>query len=626
MESNFEGLVIDPSKCNMLSLEEKRELVHEIARLAADNAPEILQSWGRRDLLELICAEMGKERKYTGVTKPKMIDQLLRLVSDNSGQRNTEKEGLSPISPKRQTVSKKKRKKENHMQCVTDIELYQSKCNTDKLVDILICENLVCRATLSHGDKYCKRCSCCICYHYDDNKDPSLWLVCNSDPPFRYDSCGMSCHLKCAMKHEKAGILRSGSYSKLDGSFYCVCCGKVNWLIGSWLKQVLVAKDARRVDVLCNRLSLSHKILKGTERYKDLHSIVNAAVNKLKKEVGPLDKVSAVMARGIVNRLACGAEVQKLCVLAVETVGSMVSGTSNPFTDSKLKSSGPQVLRIRFEDISSSSVVVLLDFRDDAFYENIIGCTMWHRTSDARNYPKDPTCIVLRPDSKVKVAGLGPSTEYYFKVSLFSCTKEIGKWEARCITANSGPILALLGKGQRMDGKMHPDSHKGSMNSSDNNRSPKLSKSHHKNRPKVLQLERISDNSVNHFPPMKDIVPYVSSASVPPETPCKDDRHINSLDSANKKETAEREYEYCVKVIRWLECEGYMEKEFRVKFLTWFSLKSTARERRVVSAFIDVLIDEPECLVAQLIDAFMDGICNKEKQVEQKGIQTRLWH
>ena len=96
---------------------------------------------------------------------------------------------------------------------------------------------------------------------------------------------------------------------------------------------------------------------------------------------------------------------------------------------------------------------------------------------------------------------------------------------------------------------------------------------------------------------------------------------------------AERRYEYCVKVIRWLECEGHMEKEFRVKFLTWFSLKASAQERRVVSAFIDVLVDEPSSLVDQLLDAFKDSIGQPDNDKPANGnlppkdrLCTRLWH
>lgn len=120
---------------------------------------------------------------------------------------------------------------------------------------------------------------------------------------------------------------------KLIGNFLHHSCR-------SWRKQMLIAKEARRVDVLCERLSLSYKMLKWTECYKELQNIVNAAVRILKKEVGPLDKVSTVMARGIVNRLNCGAEVQKLCVTALEVVDSLLSTSSDNLSGMSMKNSG----------------------------------------------------------------------------------------------------------------------------------------------------------------------------------------------------------------------------------------------------------------------------------------------
>lgn len=51
-------------------------------------------------------------------------------------------------------------------------------------------------------------------------------------------------------------------------------------------------------------------------------------------------------------------------------------------------------------------------------------------------------------------------------------------------------------------------------------------------------------------------------------------------------------FEYCVKMIRWLECEGYIKQEFQLKLLTWFSLRSTDQERRVVNTFIQTLLDD----------------------------------
>ncbi|CAL1391580.1 unnamed protein product [Linum trigynum] len=52
------------------------------------------------------------------------------------------------------------------------------------------CKNSACKATMKQGDTFCKRCSCCICHKYDDNKDPSLWMICSTDPPFQGPACG----------------------------------------------------------------------------------------------------------------------------------------------------------------------------------------------------------------------------------------------------------------------------------------------------------------------------------------------------------------------------------------------------------------------------------------------------
>lgn len=84
----------------------------------------------------------------------------------------------------------------------------------------------------------------------------------------------------------------------------------------------MCAKDARRVDTLCQRVSLSHRFLNSTEKYQSLHEIVDNAMKKLESEVGPLNDLSN-MARGIVNRLSVGAEVQRLCEHAVQLRDSM---------------------------------------------------------------------------------------------------------------------------------------------------------------------------------------------------------------------------------------------------------------------------------------------------------------
>lgn len=73
-------------------------------------------------------------------------------------------------------------------------------------------------------------------------------------------------------------------------------------------------------------------------------------------------------------------------------------------------------------------------------------------------------------------------------------------------------------------------------------------------------------------------------------------------------------FEYCVKIIRWLECEGHVNQEFRLKFLTWFSLRSNKQERRVVNTFIQTMLDDPVILAGQLVDSFSDILSSKGSQ------------
>jgi hypothetical protein len=86
----------------------------------------------------------------------------------------------------------------------------------------------------------------------------------------------------------------------------------------------VIAKDARRLDVLCYRIFLSHKVLVSTEKYLVLHQIVDTAMKKLEAEVGPIVGDGNI-GRGIVSRLTCGAEVQTLCAQALDAMESLFS-------------------------------------------------------------------------------------------------------------------------------------------------------------------------------------------------------------------------------------------------------------------------------------------------------------
>lgn len=88
----------------------------------------------------------------------------------------------------------------------------------------------------------------------------------------------------------------------------------------------------------------------------------------------------------------------------------------------------------------------------------------------------------------------------------------------------------------------------------------------------------------------------------------------------------DKDLEYYVKVIRWLECEGHVEAGFRQKFLTWYSLRATPQEVRVVKVFIDTFVEDPESLAGQLLDSFSDILENKRCSTVPAGFCTKLWH
>lgn len=96
-------------------------------------------------------------------------------------------------------------------------------------------------------------------------------------------------------------------------------------------KQLQIAKDARRVDVLFYRIFLSHELLIGTEKYQALLRILDEAVKKLEREVGSIDSLNT-MARLIVNRLSSGAQVQKLCASALELLDSIIPDAPELFS------------------------------------------------------------------------------------------------------------------------------------------------------------------------------------------------------------------------------------------------------------------------------------------------------
>lgn len=154
-----------------------------------------------------------------------MAEQLFRASKRASKTHELKKASSSPKDQHQQT--KKQRKGENSVRIPPSPEpCFDFKCSNS-----WICKNSACRASLSLDVTFCKRCSCCICHLFDDNKDPSLWLECTSEPG-NGDSCGLSCHIECALQHNKVGVVDLGQLMQLDGSYCCASCGKVSGILG----------------------------------------------------------------------------------------------------------------------------------------------------------------------------------------------------------------------------------------------------------------------------------------------------------------------------------------------------------------------------------------------------------
>ncbi|KAJ4959159.1 hypothetical protein NE237_026270 [Protea cynaroides] len=686
---------------------------------------EYLKSGSKKELLRTC---FDKEKKLSASSKYKMSEHVR---TSNKGCKNLESRknssNHSTLTNHQAPTSKKQpRKGENPVRLPPATELSpEFGCSST-----WVCKNSACRAVLTSEDTFCKRCSCCICHLFDDNKDPSLWLVCTSDSSGR-DSCGSSCHIECALQRQKVGVVNMGPMMQLDGSYCCASCGKVSGILGYWKKQLVIAKDARRVDVLCHRISLSYKLLDGTSRFKDLHEIVEEAKAKLETEVGSVSGVSAKMGRGIVSRLSIAGDVQKLCSIAIEKADARLSTSANPHCR---EDSLPAACRFQFQEVTSQSLEIVLKELPSASSNNIKGYKLWYSKSRGESYTKEPISVFPRAQMKVLISNLQPCTEYTFRIISYTESGDLGHSEAKCFTKsvevihkNSTPAVAMDHKNENFHVEGSSSSAKGDprMTSTVGSSSFKV-----RDLGKVLRLawarehgcfdgfcsadveeccdgdclvkrENVEEDRPRNVTRELDLnvvsVPDLNAEVTPPlessrdeDIGCTSERVVeaeddvvsngmekNGLSRSNgsgdsqtwtvrpirevpavesrtqlcRKRTSsaneetfdcdstmingsqvqfvsgagqfDESFEYCVKIIRWLECGGHIEHEFRMKFLTWFSLRSTHQERRVVCTFIRTLIDDPGSLAGQLVDSFLDIISSKRPR---NGFCSKLWH
>uniref|UniRef100_A0A1J3H176 VIN3-like protein 1 n=1 Tax=Noccaea caerulescens TaxID=107243 RepID=A0A1J3H176_NOCCA len=561
-----------------------------------------------------------------------------------------------------------------------------------------ICKNASCRANVPKDDSFCKRCSCCVCHNFDENKDPSLWLVCEPEKSDDVEFCSLSCHLECAFRENKVGVTVLGNLMKLDGCFCCYSCGKVSQILTCWKKQLMAAKEARRRDVLCYRIELSYRLFNGTCRFCELHEVVKAAKSMLEDEVGPLDGPSARTDRGIVSRLPVASEVQELCASAIKMAEDLSANVA--------KDSIPAACRFHFEDVGPTQVTLRLIELPSAEECDVKGYKLW--CFKKGEVPEDDEYVdCSRTKRRMLISDLEPCTEYTFRVVSYTEAGLLGHSNARCFTKSVEILqksvdnsldgrrkkrLDLVGNDQALDreekSSISSRFHIGQLAKyvqlaeaqeeglldafyrvdTDKNSEPEEELP--RRRPLGFDLNEVSVPDLNEeFTPPIDSsggedngVPLDSHAEADhgnnngnynddDEDDDDDDDAVSNgrqkksnnclvrsdgsgddpefdflttrkrkADSNSHDESENHEcdsspiddtIEKCVKVIRMLECEGHIDKTFRVRFLTWFSLSSTAQEQSVVSTFVQTLEDDPSSLAGQLLDAFSDVVSNK---------------
>lgn len=264
---------------------------------------------------------------------------------------------------------------------------------------------------------------------------------------------------------------------------------------------------------------------------------------------------------------------------------------------------------IYLEGVSPTSVIIQLDY-GESLLRNFLGCRIWHRPASAEEYPEIPTFIVLRPETRFLIPSLIPSTEYICKVSVFSNSTILGIWEAKWVTPMlSAKFSTLQNRNQEGESIVaHVEST--TTNSSD-------MKIDIKNKDRYSLISQALGNT--SLDSEKKICSFF------PSTPCKPhEMEQQIVDFSCKRRTNEADYDFSVRAVKWLEQMGNINEDFRVKFLTWFSLKANRQERRVVSVFVDTLVDDPESLAGQLIHSFTDKICIDKNSASR--ICTKLWH
>ncbi|KAL8136901.1 hypothetical protein V2J09_002902 [Rumex salicifolius] len=475
------------------------------------------------------------------------------------------------------------------------------------------------------ADQISKRCY--ICNMLNGNKDQSLWIVCKPDNP-QDDCCELPCHIDCAFNKECIGVTNSDQFRPLDANYWCISCGKVSEILECWKQQLTIAKDARLVDDLCYRLSLSHRLLDKTVRYKELHEFVTVAKEKLESELGPIGRCSSKVGRRATSRLPVARYVHKLFADAIEKADELLASKQLEPTVVY-----PPACRVIFEEISATSMKLVLMNIPAAKWESLQGFNVWCWRSKHEGARYEPDLSFPTFKNSVSITSLAPSSEYAIRIVSYTETGAFGITEVKCNTLTADPEQNRRPIVQATAGPENENPRQGNPNvvvmEADVSPPP----------PPTVEVEALNntdDNNnndddaldLNEEQPIPDLndeqtIPDLNDEpikhSVEPSSPILGVKE--NIDDSVRTEKLVQENEVpimpppapatncrtlgdCILKICNLEKNGHIQEEFRLKFLTWFSLKAKEEDRDLVYTYIEALSGNPKSLAEQLVDSF----------------------
>ncbi|ONK78885.1 uncharacterized protein A4U43_C01F580 [Asparagus officinalis] len=542
MGLRFPEYILSPSKFPEMTQEEKEEFIEQLCH-SSEKAQERLRSLKRNEIIELINIENGRERKFTSIPKRLLINHLCGIISDKISENENHAVASTDLVAPSSTLPLPP------LNAPTSVRSKRKSCNPSPLPSVKYCDNSACRAEMKLMDNFCKRCSCYMCSNYDENKNPSFWLVCESKTSSQDNTCGLSCHLECALKDEREGKDLKRRGTKLDGSYQCGNCGNVNDLISCCRKLLMEAKDVRRVNDLCSRIYLSHKILSSTEKYLNLHEAVGSIKRKLEDEVGVLNNLPFNMSHSLVRRLPVYDEVLTLCSHAINLLDSL------PLTP-------PRFNHIELQHCEAGATSEAIKPQNREAEAANVG-------TETQNCEAEPTNEAIEPQNCEAQATNESNPEVGISAQV-SVLKD-QNCEAQA-TNESNPELGISAQVSVL----------------------KEDKSERK-KTVMIDLNELPENQRENDNSADGKLEHGALQTVKNEE--------NYIDTVFRK---------TVNAIRKLECDGYIEKNFRMEFLTWLSIRATIKNAMLVGVFIDTFSDDPHSLAEQLVHTFGEEVSSKK--------------